>query len=79
MNLVDLYNRFKPSYYQSLKDLTIHVGMVSSALYAMWYTKDSYAMVPLIPLLSLLQIKSFVIFHDCGPDCARARASSFRY
>jgi len=66
MNLVNLYKRFKPSYYQALRDLTIHVGMLSSTLYAMWYTKDSYVSYALIPLVSLLQVKSFVIFHDCG-------------
>ena len=66
MNLVDLYNRYKPSYYHALKDLTIHVGMLSSALYAMWYTKESYVSYAFVPLLTLLQIKSFVMFHDCG-------------
>ena len=66
MNLVNLYKRFKPSYYQAFKDLTVHVGMISSTLYAMWYTKESYVSYTLIPLLSLLQVKSFVMFHDCG-------------
>ena len=66
MNLVNLYKKFKPSYYQGLKDLTIHVGMLSSTLYAMWYTKESYVSYALIPLLSLLLGKSFVMFHHCG-------------
>ena len=66
MNLINLYKRFKPNYYQSLKDLSINAGMMTSILYAMWYTKESYMSYVFVPLLSLLQAKSFVIFHDCG-------------
>ena len=66
MNLVELYKRFKPSSYQSLKDLTVHVGMLSSTIYAMWYTKESYMSYALVPLLALLHVKSLVILHDCG-------------
>ena len=66
MNLVELYKRCKPSYYKSLRDLTIHVGMLSSTIYAMWYTKESYMSYALVPLLSLLNTKSFIILHHCG-------------
>ncbi len=68
MNLVNLYKRFKPSYYQAFKVLTIHVGMLSSTLYAMWYYKDSYISLITIPFLGLLNLKSSLIFHDCGHD-----------
>ena len=68
MNLVNLYKRFKPSYYQAFKGLTIHVGMLSSTLYAMWYYKDSYISLITIPFLGLLNFKSSLIFHDCGHD-----------
>ena len=66
MNLINLYKRFKPNYYQSLKDLSINAGMMTSILYAMWYTKESYMSYVFVPLLSLLQVRSFIIFHDCG-------------
>ena len=66
MNLVNLYNRHKPSYYKAFKDLSIHVGMVTSTLYAMWYTKESYESYLFVPLLALLQVRTFIIFHDCG-------------
>ena len=66
MNLVDLYNRYKPSYYKSLKHITIHIGLLSSTFYAMWYCKDSYMSLITIPFLGLLNFKSSLIFHDCG-------------
>ena len=66
MNLLYLYNRFKPNYYQSLGDLALHIGLLSSTLFTMWYYKESYVGLVAIPIFSLLQIKSFIMFHDCG-------------
>ena len=66
MNLINLYKRFKPSYYKAFRDLSIHVGMVVTTVYAMWYIKDSYISYSVVPLLALLHVKTFVMFHDCG-------------
>jgi omega-6 fatty acid desaturase (delta-12 desaturase) len=62
----NLYSTYKPSYYTAVKDLISHSFLYTSSLYALWYCKDSYASVLTIPFLGLLNIRTFIILHDCG-------------
>ena len=66
MGLLSLFNKYKSSYYDSFKDLTIHSVIHTSSLYALWYCKDSCASLLTIPIVGLMNIRTFIIFHDCG-------------
>ena len=61
-----LYSKYKSSYYKACKDLVSHSFLYASSLYALWYCKDSYVSVITIPFVGLMNIRKFIIFHDCG-------------
>ena len=66
MTLIKLYTKYKSTYYDAFKDLTIHSLVYMSTLYATWYYQDSCISLLTIPLLGLMNIRTFIIYHDCG-------------
>ena len=64
--MLSLFSKFRPSYYEAGKDLVKHSITYSISLFGLWYLKDSYLSVITIPLLSLMTMRTFIIFHDCG-------------
>ena len=60
------YSQFKPSYYEAFTNLINHVTVYTSSLFATWYFKESYISFLTIPMLGLMSMRSFIIFHDCG-------------
>ena len=60
------YSQFKPSYYEAFTNLINHVTVYTSTLFATWYFKESYVSFLTIPMLGLMSMRSFIIFHDCG-------------
>lgn len=64
--LLSLFNKYNPSYYEAGKDLVKHSIAYSTSLFGLWYFKDSYLSVITIPLFSLMTVRTFIIFHDCG-------------
>ena len=63
-----LYMKYKSSYQSAFQDLGTHFILLSCAYYCLWFFKSSYVSIVTIPLLSLLNVKTFIIFHDCCHD-----------
>jgi len=66
INESELFMKYKSSYTFAFIDLSIHTLYLSCAYYMMWFFRNSWLSVFTIPLLGLLNIKTFIIFHDCG-------------
>lgn len=62
----ELFMKYKSSYTSACMDLSTHLFLLGSSFYALWYFRQSYLSVVTVPLLGLLNIKTFMIFHDCG-------------
>ena len=58
--------KYKSSYTAAGKDLLIHTLVTGSSYYLLWYLRNSILSILTVPLLSLLLVKTFIIFHDCG-------------
>jgi omega-6 fatty acid desaturase (delta-12 desaturase) len=65
INESELYTKYKSSYQGAFIDLSVHTVISMNAFYLLWYFRYSLLSVFTIPLLSLLTLKTFVIFHDC--------------
>jgi omega-6 fatty acid desaturase (delta-12 desaturase) len=61
----ELFMKYKSSYRLASIDFSIHILNSISAFYLMWYFKHNILSVFTIPLVSLMGIRTFVIFHDC--------------
>ena len=68
MNESGLYTKYKSSYQSAVKDFGTHFLLLSCAYYGLWFFQDSYVSLITIPILSLLNVKTFIIFHDCCHD-----------
>ena len=66
INLNELFSKYKSSYKSAFLDLSKHTFFLSSSFYLMWFFKNSWLSIFTVPLLGLLNIKTFIIFHDCG-------------
>ena len=64
--MLSLFNKYKPSYYEACKDLVKHSIGYSISLFGLWYFRDSYLSMVTIPLLGLMNMRTFIILHDCG-------------
>jgi omega-6 fatty acid desaturase (delta-12 desaturase) len=64
----ELITKYKSSYQSAFKDLTLHLFIFNAAVYLIHYFKDSYMSIFTVPLLSLMIVRSFIVFHDCGHD-----------
>lgn len=62
----ELFMKYKSTYISALIDFSIHMSLIASSFYSVWYFRHSWASVITIPLLGMLHIKTFMIFHDCG-------------
>jgi omega-6 fatty acid desaturase (delta-12 desaturase) len=66
INESELFAKYKSSYKSAFFDLSIHTFFLSSSYYLLWLFRNSWLNVFTIPLLGLLNVKTFIIFHDCG-------------
>jgi omega-6 fatty acid desaturase (delta-12 desaturase) len=66
INEVELFTKYKSSYKSAFLDLFAHTFYLSTAFYLMRVFRNSWLSVFTILFLSLLNVKSFIIFHDCG-------------
>jgi omega-6 fatty acid desaturase (delta-12 desaturase) len=62
----ELFMKYKSSYTSAFIDLSVHAFLTCSSFYSLWYFRNSWLSIFTIPLLGLLNIKTFIIFHDCG-------------
>jgi len=60
------FYKYKSSYYEACKDLVKHSITYSFSLFSLWYYRDSYLSMITIPILGLMTMRTFIIFHDCG-------------
>lgn len=65
---IDIFRKYKSSYKYGLIDLSIHIFFMLLVIYLMWYFRNNWINVFLIILLGLLNVKTFIIFHDCGHE-----------
>jgi omega-6 fatty acid desaturase (delta-12 desaturase) len=66
INEFELFMKYKPSYTSAFIDFSVHTFLMCSSFYSLWYFRNSWLSVFTIPLLGLLHVKTFIIFHDCG-------------
>ena len=64
--MLQYFSKYKPTYYGGCKDLLIYTTCFITSFYSMWYFRDSYLSLLTIPLQSLMILRTFIIFHDCG-------------
>jgi len=66
MKLTRLYKKYKPTYKDGLFDFIRHMVYLCTSFYWMYVLKNSvYCVIPVL-VTGLLQVKTFIIFHDCG-------------
>lgn len=62
----ELFRKYKSSYQSACIDFSLHVFLLSMSFYSIWYARNSWWSLFIAPILGLLQVKTFIIFHDCG-------------
>ena len=58
--------KYLPSYTDSIIDLLKYSILYLLSLSATWYYRNHYLSIVTIPLLSLMNTRTFIIYHDCG-------------
>ena len=66
INVTQLFMKYKSSYTFAFIDFLIHTFLMCSSFYLLWVFRNSWLSVLTVPLLGLLNVKTFIIFHDCG-------------
>ena len=66
MNQTQLYKSFKSTYSSSFVHLTQHSFYFVLFLFTLFYFKNSILSIFTIPIMSLMNVRTFTIFHDCG-------------
>ena len=64
--MFSFFNKYKPTYYKAFRDLITNTVCYTTSFYGMWYFRDSYFSLFTVPLLGLMNVRTFIIFHDCG-------------
>jgi len=65
INESELFMKYKSSYKSAFLDFSLHTFLLSLSFYLLWLFRNSWLNIFTIPLLGLLNIKTFIIFHDC--------------
>lgn len=66
MTVSQFFMKYKSSYIDAFNDLIPHTMYTFTTLYSIWLLHDSlWSIIPTI-LLGLLNVKTFIIYHDCG-------------
>ena len=65
INEIELFSKYKPSYKSAFLDFSLHTFYLSCSFYLLWLFRNSLLSFFTIPLLGLLNVKTFIIFHDC--------------
>jgi omega-6 fatty acid desaturase (delta-12 desaturase) len=66
INETELFMKYKSSYTSAFIDFSVHTFLLSCSVYSLWYFRNSWLSVFIVPLLGFLNVKTFIIFHDCG-------------
>jgi len=62
----ELFKKYKSSYKLAFIDISIHFFYLALINYLLVYLQNSLFSIFIVPILALLNIKTFIIFHDCG-------------
>ena len=65
INESELFMKYKSSYFHAFMDLSTYSVYMITTVYLLWFFKNSYFSIFTIPLMSLMGVRSFIIFHDC--------------
>ena len=68
INENDLFNKYKPSYISAFADLSLNLSLLCFGNYVLYLFKEYKVVYFFIPVMSLLNIKTFMSFHDCNHD-----------
>lgn len=69
INETELFTKYKSSYKSAFLDLSTHTFYLSCTFYLLWVLKNSsfsWLSWLVVPILGLLNVKTFIIFHDCS-------------
>ena len=61
-----IYTKYSSSYQSAVIDFTKHFLFFVSSIFGVYYFRESMASIATVPLLSLMLLRTFIIFHDCG-------------
>ena len=65
-NLSELFMKYKSNYSDALYDLVRHGFLLTGTVYAIYQLQNHIISIFPTILLGLLNVKTFIIFHDCG-------------
>ena len=66
INQAELFMKYQTSYTSAFIDFSVHAFLLCLSFYSLWYFRNSWLSAVTAPLLGMLNIKTFMIFHDCG-------------
>lgn len=65
MNESNLFIKYKSSYSSACFDFSKHVSIISGSFYLLWLNKNNVISWLMVPVISFLLNRTFIIFHDC--------------
>ncbi len=66
INEGELYMKYKSTYYAALLDLSINMFLLYGGICVLSYFRNTSYVLFIIPIMSLMNIKTFMSLHDCG-------------
>lgn len=66
INESELFIKYKSSYKSAFFDFSLHLILVYFSFNLVKLYKNTWLSIITVPLLCLLNLKTFIIFHDCG-------------
>lgn len=66
INESELFTKYKSSYKSALLDLSLYTFLFSSSFYLLCLFRSTWLNALTIPFMTLMNVKTFIIFHDCG-------------
>jgi len=65
INETEMFIKYKSSYTSAFLDFSLHTFYLSCSFYLLWLFRNSWLSCFTIPLLGFLNVKTFIILHDC--------------
>ena len=65
LNQSDIFKKYKSSYTSAFIDFFAHSFIMCSLFYSLWYFRNNWFSILIVPFLGLMFMRSFIVFHDC--------------
>lgn len=65
INEIEMFRKYKSSYKTAFLDFSLHIFYLSCSFYLLWLFRNSWLSCFTIPIMSLMNVRTFIIFHDC--------------